>query len=1219
MAELYFKVKADYTEAMKLAQEVEELEKKIKDLGSTADSNVLKGWEKQLAKTKTKLEKLVTKAASAVNSELGTGKIGGAFRAMSEAIGGSLPDVVKGAKTVEDAIERINKAIEDNDDKIKDSESALEELREKAKEAFQKGDREALKNYEAEIDNLTETIRSVQEETQKYGEILELLKNSQEEGAEASEEQAKKTALFKNVQNEAAKVWDKMPGPIKKFIGWIGKAGGAMLKFMAIPLVAALYAIAAAFAAVKKYLTSTIEGQRKLAYVTGAIKGVMTALNKVVISVGKKLFEAFSHPKQAVEDLWTAIKTRLVDRLSALGNVFTAFKKVITDVFSDRDALEEDVKALREAAKAVGDNFVEPFQKGAEAVKEFAKEVVDTADKMGKLEQKRFDLDLSMSNWEAQKEKLEARKAELEEVMNDTGIPLEMRLEAFDEYAKIEEKIRKTEEGFAASLASITRQQQLADGAESAEDRKQYNALLADATNKANDYAAALEKLKDQRDAIIRSAHKTEEEMYQLRTGNLAARIDLMEDGSTKALREIELEFERERHEIEERRWNWLDKQKGKLYGEQEAILTEQSILAEQRRDKAVLDLHQKFLEEYTLQYGSSYTKMAAIREKYEKQIAASSDENEKKTLRNKMQEEMFKASVEYGQIFGDITGLGESALTDLIDVAERAIKGVDITADGAIERVAELRRRINELRDARDQKMFGGWGMSTKDMLSSFNDLKSIQNQQKDAEKAYGEWRTKWIQAESQEDRNEAYGRMIDSLSALERAKNLTSEVITSMVKAFASGAMSGIGKGLKQVGDGLEGIGEAYKDAHLADIGHTLSGIGNVVGEVAEGFKTGGVYGAIAATVGMLGREVVNRFLGAKEAAAAAKKAADDYNYSLKLLNLTVKESEFENAFGRDDWGLMTITWGKMQDALAAVAEQSGKARENLLQLISLKMGASGLLSDDLRKVFDAAAQAEGFWDEMGNINTDVVEDWLKANNYTAEEFEKLKELKDAYESLKKAVSDYVSALTNSAAADIADKMVDQFIQTGSAILDMTDNLNDFKKNLASSIVQSMLLQKVFTQSAQDNISKLLANGDTNEAISAYKELLEQANMYAGDIEDFLQGINATAINSQKATAGGFQTMSQDTATELNGRFTALQVAGEHIWDNTNLLVANFETLLEKYGAQVVAVDDIRDIQAQALIELKSISDNTQSIVRPIREMNDTVSEIRRKVDKL
>ena len=40
-----------------------------------------------------------------------------------------------------------------------------------------------------------------------------------------------------------------------------------------------------------------------------------------------------------------------------------------------------------------------------------------------------------------------------------------------------------------------------------------------------------------------------------------------------------------------------------------------------------------------------------------------------------------------------------------------------------------------------------------------------------------------------------------------------------------------------------------------------------------------------------------------------------------------------------------------------------------------------------------------------------------------------------------------------------------------------------------------------------------------------------------------------NAGESSGQQGTNGGFQTMSQDTGSELNGRFTALQISNEEI----------------------------------------------------------------------
>ena len=52
--------------------------------------------------------------------------------------------------------------------------------------------------------------------------------------------------------------------------------------------------------------------------------------------------------------------------------------------------------------------------------------------------------------------------------------------------------------------------------------------------------------------------------------------------------------------------------------------------------------------------------------------------------------------------------------------------------------------------------------------------------------------------------------------------------------------------------------------------------------------------------------------------------------------------------------------------------------------------------------------------------------------------------------------------------------------------------------------------------------------------------------------------------STTEQKSTAGGFETMSQDTATELNGRFAALQLSGEEIKNQMISAVISLNSLL-------------------------------------------------------
>lgn len=101
--------------------------------------------------------------------------------------------------------------------------------------------------------------------------------------------------------------------------------------------------------------------------------------------------------------------------------------------------------------------------------------------------------------------------------------------------------------------------------------------------------------------------------------------------------------------------------------------------------------------------------------------------------------------------------------------------------------------------------------------------------------------------------------------------------------------------------------------------------------------------------------------------------------------------------------------------------------------------------------------------------------------------------------------------------------------------------------------------------------------------------------------------------STTEQKSTAEGFETMSQDTATELNGRFTALQIAGEVSKEQLVLLNMVTNSLLQINQAgfnntliQMVQInsylEDIYTLQrkmfGQLSEKLSSIDRNTKNL---------------------
>ena len=87
--------------------------------------------------------------------------------------------------------------------------------------------------------------------------------------------------------------------------------------------------------------------------------------------------------------------------------------------------------------------------------------------------------------------------------------------------------------------------------------------------------------------------------------------------------------------------------------------------------------------------------------------------------------------------------------------------------------------------------------------------------------------------------------------------------------------------------------------------------------------------------------------------------------------------------------------------------------------------------------------------------------------------------------------------------------------------------------------------------------------------------------------------------ATQGQTATAGGFQTMSQDTANELNGRFTALQLSNEIISQSAQAGIEFLSTISAVIGTSSKMVGEIRDLHMLEVGYLEDISKYTKAMV--------------------
>lgn len=220
--------------------------------------------------------------------------------------------------------------------------------------------------------------------------------------------------------------------------------------------------------------------------------------------------------------------------------------------------------------------------------------------------------------------------------------------------------------------------------------------------------------------------------------------------------------------------------------------------------------------------------------------------------------------------------------------------------------------------------------------------------------------------------------------------------------------------------------------------------------------------------------------------------------------------------------------------------------------------------------------------------------------------------------------------------------DSMYDSFV---SSLMDMEKSAEDVADDISKYFMQAMLSNAIGEQfsdklrawydrfgNSMENDGKLdpgemdkLLNGDGD--FMGWNEMVEEA-MKLRDELAAATGYDKISqeTTSQSASSKGFQAMSQDTGEELNGRFTALQIAGEEIKNQNiiqsqslNLLTVKADALLSINTETRNIADDTRDLIAQSYLELVQISENTGAIVKPIIQIQKDMAEVKNNTSKL
>lgn len=202
---------------------------------------------------------------------------------------------------------------------------------------------------------------------------------------------------------------------------------------------------------------------------------------------------------------------------------------------------------------------------------------------------------------------------------------------------------------------------------------------------------------------------------------------------------------------------------------------------------------------------------------------------------------------------------------------------------------------------------------------------------------------------------------------------------------------------------------------------------------------------------------------------------------------------------------------------------------------------------------------------------------------------------------------IQDYIDKYAD-AINDLTEQLQEKFTQMSfddlensffDTLMDMSKDVEDFTDDFSKYLMRAVLKAKVgdlldkdlkefydeWSKLAEDGLSQTeidYLNQKYNDLIKKGLELRNEASKITGYTGEG---------TSQSATSGGWQSMGQDTADELNGRFTALQIAGENISSNMIATVAYMETIVATGISTNGAVLEIRNMMIMTNSYLEDI----------------------------
>ena len=775
---------------------------------------------------------------------------------------------------------------------------------------------------------------------------------------------------------------------------------------------------------------------------------------------------------------------------------------------------------------------------------------------------------------------------------------------------------------------------------------------------------AGLKEYEKEAENRLKQQEQLAEQLLSLRRKNQQDEINLMADGTEKKLAQIDLDYQKELDAIESAREK---AKKDGTYEQQSPLLDEAEENVFKRYQQAVTETHKQEAEaqneamnRYLKEYGTFQQKKEAITKEYNDKMTKATTEGDKKLLQKEMEEALssvdmdkLKQEINWELIFGDLNKVSKKSL-EQVKQQLKTFKNSDEYKNMAVDQKKVIDEALNNIQSTIIDK-----GGLLGDLPEQLDALRIAQDELKQAQDEYNKSLKSGTDAEKEaalKKKNKAEKNVQNAETNVTRSADKTQKSLITLTDTVTQlGSSSEMS--LSQIGNLAAGLVDTFSEA-----GSKIGGIVGTVFSLLDGIEKQGfdgfvknvfssVFGAGASMWNTLTFGGFNKLFGiggnAKEVQDSINRLTDrneTLQTSIESLTDEIKASKGTKSVAAYR---SAYEYQKEQNSnyLNIAREQAGYHNSHKSWQYYMRWSAEDLkwIQQNINKNFTGTSS---LWEltpeEMEKLRSNV-DIWTKMQNagkggYGERVTDKLDDYIEQAGKLEELTDNLYEGLTGMS----FDSMYDSFV---SSLMDMEKSAEDVADDISKYFMQAMLSNAIGEQfsdklrawydrfgNSMENDGKLdpgemdkLLNGDGD--FMGWNEMVEEA-MKLRDELAAATGYDKISqeSTSQSASSKGFQAMSQDTGEELNGRFTALQIAGEEIKNQNiiqsqslNLLTVKADALLSINTETRNIADNTRDLIAQSYLELVQISENTGAIVKPIIQIQKDMAEVKNNTSKL